>query len=294
MHFNYQVSKLNINMFSVDKSYSSNVLFTQPFDPANDITLSFLYADFETEDLGLLRTESEDYLLLQDGSDFRLNIGRGTVDGLSVFLINDEPGTTLIGGGSAANNPGLNLVTDTVTTDLSALSGILLIAAIDNTGYFGLSGALPQFQTGNTTLKPEHIVVRTANRTRTSTITVTSTLGVEGGNDEIGTENSDRLGIESSTAPIGMTFDFKGSVPLSAFERQIIDKKYKIFSIGFKRHLQDVTIFNRESTIIEPIDTINTDIPLNTLPSSVRLGISYSGYMPMEIKNITVNGNIIG
>lgn len=268
MHFNYQVSKLNINMFSVDKSYSSNVLFTQPFDPANDITLSFLYTDFETEDLGLLRTESEDYLLLQDGSDFRLNIGRGTVDGLSVFLINDEPGTTLIGGGSAVNNPGLNLVTDTVTTDLSALSGILLIAAIDNTGYFGLSSngsndALPQFQSGNTALKPEHIVIRTANRGTTATA-------------------------------LPSTFDFKGSIPLSAIERQIVDKKYKIFSIGFKRHLQDVAIYNRESTVIETVSTVNTDIPLNILPSSVRLGISYSGYMPMEIKNITVNGNIIG
>ena len=292
MHFNYQVSKLNIIMFSVDKSYSSNVLFTQPFDPSNDITLSFLYTDFETEDLGLLRTESEDYLLLQDGSDFRLNIGRGIVDGLSVFLINDEPGTTLIGGGSAANNPGLNLVTDTVTTDLSALSGILLIAAIDNTGYFGLSGALPQFQSGNTTRKPEHIVVRTANRT--TAIAVASTLGVEGGIDEIGTENSDRLGAGSSIVSKGTTFDFKGSVPLSAIERQIVDGKYNIFSIGFKRHLQDVAIYNRESTIIETVSTVNTGIPLNTLPSSVRLGISYSGYMPMEIKNITVNGNIIG
>jgi len=198
---------------------------------------------------------------LQDGSDFRLNIGRGTVDGLSVFLINDLPGTTLTGGGSAANNPGLNLVTDTTTTNLSALSGIMLIAAIDNTGYFGLSsnganGALPQFQSGNTTLQPDNMVVRVANRGTTLTA-------------------------------LPSTFDYKGAVPLSAAQSQIVDKKYKIFSIGFKRHLQDVIIYNRTNSLIEPVSVINTDIPLISLPLNVRLGISYSGYMHMEIKNIT-------
>jgi hypothetical protein len=255
-------------MFSVDKSYSSNVLFTRAFDPAQDIILSFLYTDFDTEDLGLLRKEDRDLLLLQDGSDFRLNIGRGTVDGLSVFLINDTAGTTLTGGGSATNNPGLNLITDTNVSDLSALSGIMLIAAIDKTGYFGLSsngvnGSLEQFTTGNDTLNPDNIVIRTANRG--STITA-----------------------------LPSTFDYKGSVPLSSYERDTIDKKFKIFTIGFKRHLQDVTIYNREKDAIEAISTFNTDIPLSNLPSKVYIGLSYSGYMPMEIKNITVNGNTIG
>lgn len=255
-------------MISVDKSYSSNVLFTRAFDPAQDIILSFLYTDFDTEDLGLLRTQDRDLLLLEDGSDFRLNIGRGTVDGLSVFLVNDTTGTTLTGGGSATNNPGLNLVTDTNVTNLSALSGIMLIAAIDNTGYFGLSsdganGSLEQFTSGNTTLEPNNIVIRTANRGTTIT-------------------------------ELPSAFDYKGSVPLSSYERDTIDKKFKIFSIGFKRHLQDVAIYNREKNAIETVNTFNTDIPLSNLPSKVRLGISYSGYMPMEVKNITVNGNTIG
>jgi len=255
-------------MVSVDKSYSSNILYTQPLDPRNDITLSFLYTDFDTEDLGLLQSEDQDYFLLQDGSDFRLNIGRGTVDGLAVFLINNLPGSTLTGGGSAANNPGLNLVTDTNTTDLSALSGIMLIAAIDKTGYFGLSsngsnGSLDQYTSGNTTLKPNNIVVRAANR-------------------------------GSSLTALPSAFDFKGSTPLSSVNVQTVDDKFKVFSIGFKRHLQDVTIYNRTESLIEPHSTINTDISLSNLPSSVRLGISYSGYMPMEIKNITVNGNHIG
>lgn len=251
---------------STESKFSSNVLYTQPFDPTADITFSFLHTSLDTEDLGLLRTESADLLLLQDESDFRLNVSSGLVDGLSVFLINDQPGTTLSGGGSAVNNPGLNLVTDTTTSDLSALSGIMLIAAIDNTGYFGLSsnganGALPQFQSGNTDLTPGHIVIRTANRGTTLTA-------------------------------LPSTFDFKGSVPLSSMERQIIDKNFNIFSIGFKRHLQDVTIYNRTDSLIESISTINTDIPLNNLPSSVRLGLSYSGFMPMEVKNITINGSI--
>ncbi len=177
-------------MISVDKSYSSNVLYTQPLDPKNDITFSFLYTDFDTEDLGLLQTEDQNYFLLQDGSDFRLNIGRGIVDGLAVFLINDIPGATLVGGGSATNNPGLNLVTDTNTTDLSALSGIMLIAAIDKTGYFGLSsngsnGSLKQYTSGNTTLKPDNLVIRAANR-------------------------------GSTISALPSAFDFKGSTPLSS------------------------------------------------------------------------------
>jgi hypothetical protein len=255
-------------MISVDKSYSSNVLYTQPLDPKNDITFSFLYTDFDTEDLGLLQTEDQNHFLLQDGSDFRLNIGRGIVDGLAVFLINDIPGATLVGGGSATNNPGLNLVTDTNTTDLSALSGIMLIAAIDKTGYFGLSsngsnGSLKQYTSGNTTLKPDNLVIRAANR-------------------------------GSTISALPSAFDFKGSTPLSSVNTQTVDSRFKVFSIGFKRHLQDVTIYNRSDSLIEPHSTINTDISLSNLPSSVRLGISYSGHMPMEIKNITVNGNNIG
>lgn len=255
-------------MISVDKSYSSNVLFTRAFNPVQDITLSFLYTDFDTENLGMLQTENFDFLLQQDGSDFILNIGRGTVDGLSVFLINDQPGTTLSGGGSAINNPGLNLVTDTNVTNLSALSGIVLIAAIDKSGYFGLSsngsnGSLEQFTSGNTTVKPNNVVVRTASRSDTVTA-------------------------------LPSAFEFRGSVPLSSTNTQTVDKKYKIFSIGFKRHLQDIVIYNRTDSSLEPVSTISTGIPLNGLPSSVRLGISYSGYMPMEIKNITVNGEHIG
>lgn len=255
-------------MISVDKSYSSNVLFKRAFDPTQDIIISFLYTDFDTDNLGLLRTEDRDLLLLQDGSDFKLNIGKGTVDGLSVFLINDVSSSTLTGGGSATNNPGLNLVTDTNVTNLSALSGIMLIAAIDNTGYFGLSsnganGSLKQFTSGNTSLNPKNVVIRTANRG--STITA-----------------------------LPSAFDFKGSVPLSSYERDTIDKKFKIFTIGFKRHLQDIVIYNRDKDSIETVSTFNSDIPLSNLPSKVYFGLSYSGYMPMEIKNITVNGNTIG
>ena len=255
-------------MISVDKSYSSSILFKQAFDPREDIILSFLYTDFETEDLGLVKADDGSFLLLQDNSDFRLNIGTGVVDGLSVFLINDLPGATLTGGGSGLNNPGLNLITDTNTTDLSAVSGIVLIAAIDKSGYFGLSasgsnGSIKQYTSGNTTLTPNSVVVRTANR----------------GN---------------SLSALPTTFDYKGSAPLSSLDTYTVDEKFKVFSIGFKRHLQDISLYNRTSTLIDPVSTINTDIPLNYLPSSVRLGISYSGHRPMEIKNITVNGKHIG
>ena len=51
---------------STESKFSSNVLYTQPFDPTADITFSFLHTSLDTEDLGLLRTESADLLLLQD------------------------------------------------------------------------------------------------------------------------------------------------------------------------------------------------------------------------------------
>ena len=139
---------------------------------------------------------------------------------------------------------------------------------MDKSGYFGLSasganGSIKQYTSGNTSVKPDNVVVRTANR-------------------------------GDSITDLPTSFDFKGSIPLSSVNTETVDKNYKIFSVSFKRHLQDLTLYNRTSTLIEPISTINTDIPLDYLPSSVRLGISYSGHRPMEIKNITVNGKHIG
>ena len=257
-------------MISVNKSYSSTILLDQTFQSSEDIIFSFLYTDFDTQNLGLIKTEGEDYLTLEDGTDFLLNISKGTVDGLAVFLLNDTCGTTLTGGFSAENNLGtnygLNLVNDAVFP--SALSGITVIAAIDKTGYFSLSsdgtnGSSSLYSSGETTLKPDRISVRVADR-----------------------------GTTLTAAPTAL--NYKGSVQLNSFTSETYDKKFKSFAVGFKRHLQDVTIYNRTSDKLHPLSTFNTNIPLHNQTEKVRIGISYAGHMPMEIKNITVNGKKIG
>ena len=255
---------------------SSNILYTQPFKATDDTILSFLFTSPETENLGTLLTQSQNYLVLEDGGDFILNIasdsvpGTAAVDGLTVFLVDADIGTgeaVLVGGGSQANNPGLNLVTDTIITANSAVSGMFLIAALDQSGYFGLSGtgdgvpslngALDQFRGGIPSIEPGNIVLRTFNKALS-------------------------------------TFDFKGSIKIDSIEdRLIIDKTFNIFSIGFKRHLQDVVIYNRTSQLIETVKTFNTDIPIDTIPQYFRIGFSYSGVRPMELKNITINGTTV-
>lgn len=242
---------------------SSTILYSQPFKATDDTILSFLYTSPDTENLGTLLTQSQNYLLLEDGGDFILNIasdsvpGTAAVDGLTVFLVDADIGTgaaVLTGGGSQFNNPGLNLVTSN-----SAVSGLVLIAALDQSGYFGLSGAgsLPQFSGGTSSTEPGNIVLRTFNK-------------------------------ELST------FDFKGSIKVDSIEdRLVIDKTFNIFSIGFKRHLQDVVIYNRTSQLIETVKTFNTDIPVDTIPQYFRIGFSYSGVRPMELKNITINGTTV-
>ena len=247
---------------------SSNILYTQPFKATEDTILSFLFTSPQTENLGTLLTQSQNYLVLEDGGDFILNIasdpvsGTAAVDGLTVFLVDAAIGTgeaVLSGGGSQFNNPGLNLVTDTITTANSAVSGIVLIAALDQSGYFGLSGtgSLDQFRGGTTSIEPGNIVLRTFNKALS-------------------------------------TFDFKGSIKIDSIEdRLIIDKTFNIFSIGFKRHLQDVVIYNRTSQLIETVKTFNTDIPIDTIPQYFRIGFSYSGVRPMELKNITINGTTV-
>jgi hypothetical protein len=239
---------------------SSNILYTQPFKAANDTILSFIYTDPGTDNIGSLLTENQDYLIQENGGDVILNSINGDIDGLSVFLVDAGDGTIpalLSGGGSQINNPGLNLITDTITTSNSAVSGIMLVAALDQSGYFGLANSLDQFTTGTASLSPANIVVRTFNKDLS-------------------------------------TFDFKGSVSINTHEDElIVDKSFKIFSIGFKRHLQDVVIYNRTIESIETEHTFNTDIPLDSLPQYFRIGLSYSGDKSMEIKSLTVNGNIL-
>lgn len=304
-------------MVDPDKFYSSRVLYNQLLNTSEDINISFLYTNPDSDKLGVLRTENLDYLVQEDGTDLEFNIKKDVVNGLSVFLLDGTNTAGLTGGkvtipaigtakigsimspiGTAKvnSNPkltvgpnldllaakrqllkvgpsrndgvGINLVDDSTITTLSALSGLMVMATIDQTGYFALSsdggnnGALSQFTSGLSTLEPGMIAVRTADR-----------------------------GATLTNQP--SAFPFKGSISNQSSDMVVVDKQFKIFSIAFKRHLQDLVLYNRTLDGIETKKIINTDIHLPSLPSSVRFGISYSGHMPMEIKNITVNGTIL-
>jgi hypothetical protein len=229
-----QVLKLNIIM---PGPYLSNVLYTQSFDPRNDIIVSFLY------------TGGKD--ITHTASNY---------NGLGIFLV-DGNVATLSGGLSGAQdtayedlNPGLGIITDTTTSAVSAISGLLMACALDWSGAFGKKDSLAQFTTGTETIQPGNIAVRV---------------------------------LDSDTS----TFTFKGSKkPSNPF---FVDDGFSLFRIGFKRYLQDIVIYKRDGSKYNADIEFKTDIPFDTIPSSVRIGFSYSGLLPLSLKNIAINASVI-
>jgi hypothetical protein len=244
--------------------FLSNVLYTQPFDPRDDIMVSFLYSapGNRSGDFLLLQGGQFDEAILELQTDNDLMVLNFTEDnsqfnGLGVFLVNGNTPTLTGGGGSATStelsafDPGIGMVTDTNTTAQSAISGIILAVALDQSGAFGKINSLNQFTTGTVDLNPGNIAARTFN-------------------------------VDDSTFP------FIGSVTPSA--PTVVEDVYNIFRVGFKRRLQDIVIYTREGNIYEPDITLNTNMPLDALPETVKIGFTYSGTQPIDLKNITING----
>lgn len=247
-----------------ESKFLSNVVYNQPFDPRDDITVSFLYSSpsIDTGDNLLLQggefdqslfelETSGDYLVLNSGADF---------NGIGVFLI-DGSINILSGGGSGSTNadlssvdPGIGMVTDTITTASSAISGFIGAVVLDQSGAFGKQGSLEQFTTGTSELSSGNIVVRTFN---------------------------------SETA----TFPFKGSEAPSS--PTVVEESFNIFRVGFKRRLQDIVFYKKDGNAYEPDVSFTTDIALSAIPESVKIGFTYSGTKPTDLKNIAVNGNNI-
>ena len=257
-----------------DKHYSSSILYTPIFNSADDIIVSLMHTDFATENFGFLMNEDGGAVLQEDNSELLLNISKGHIDGLSVFLVNADPGNnetyndTFTGGGiNATNNnhinPGMGLVRDNIFTSVSAVSGITLITALDSSGRFAKINALDQFKDGSASDIPNAFSVRTVDRG--STITNQPTA-----------------------------FPYKGSITNVVNAANRLEKTFSVLSIGFKRHLQEVQLYDRrdDGILTSNYTPIQTDIPLHLVPKNVRIGISYSGRMPMEIKNITVNAGL--
>ena len=137
----------------------------------------------------------------------------------------------------------------------------MAMAVIDNNGAFGLSGSQRFFYSGGTQ-------VLSAGNFAVRTLTNTSGFGV-----------------------LNAIFDYKGSVTPTPYH--VVDTDWKLQRIGFKRHLQDLVLYKREDGIYEKDHVFSTGFKLSALPPSVKIGLSYSGKMPMEIQNLTVNGTIV-
>ena len=174
-------------------------------------------------------------------------------------------------------SPGCNLVNSNfrgVSADTGiqnpfqgfSLSGLMAMAVIDNNGAFGLSGSQRFFYSGGTEgLSAGNFAVRTLTNTS---------------------------GLSTISNPIlNAVFDYKGSVTPTPYH--VVDTDWKLQRIGFKRHLQDLVLYKREDGIYENDHVFSTGFKLSALPPSVKIGLSYSGKMPMEIQNLTVNGTIV-
>ena len=167
------------------------------------------------------------------------------------------------------DGPGASVLTDltqpvTRLTDPTSfgsfLSGALVLACVDNNGAFSLSGSQDGFyNSGTETLSSKVFSVRALSA------------------------------LQSTRSAELCTFDFKGAV-VPADGYSTIDDRWKLLRVGFKRNLQDVVLYIRENGIYETQQVFSTGFNLEQLPAGIKVGISYSGHMPMEIQNLTING----
>lgn len=165
------------------------------------------------------------------------------------------------------DGPGASILTDLTqpihsspTSFGTFLSGALVLACVDNGGAFSLSGSQEGFyNSGTETLSSKVFSVRALSA------------------------------LQSTRSAELCTFDFKGAVvPEDSYAT--VDERWKLLRVGFKRNLQDVVLYVRENGIYETQQVFSTGFNLEQLPAGIKVGISYSGHMPMEIQNLTING----
>lgn len=179
---------------------------------------------------------------------------------------------------SSLDNPGMNLVSNNLQPQYSglpnligeseslsgytALSGCFLIAALDNNGAFGYQySGIPLFNNGTEYLSAGNFAVRT----------------IPAGISALDTTNISAFRLTESVTP---TDNF------------VVEDNWKVLRIGFRRRMQDVVLYKRRGDIYEVDHVIPTYFSARTLPTSaVSIGLTYSGKMPIEIKNITINAS---
>ena len=220
----YENQVINNNM----ATYVSNVLFKQEFNAWQDITISFLHTPPTSN----------------------------TFNGLAIFLV-DGAIPSLTGGGTGSSNPafasfdpGIGMVTDSPT---SAISGLLLAVAKDQSGAFSTANSIAQFTGGG------------ANR-------INSTGNIAARKYDSGTS----------------TFPFISSV--KSFATPFNVDSQVLFRVSFKRKLQEIVIYKDIQT---PDITIKTYFDLNSIPDTVKVGLSYSGDGICYVRNIAINGDAV-
>lgn len=179
---------------------------------------------------------------------------------------------------SGLDNPGMNLISNNLQpqyvdmpnlvgeneslSGYTALSGLFCIAALDNNGAFGYQySGIPLFNNGTEYLSAGNFAVRT----------------IPAGVNAMDTESISAFRLTESVTPS---------------ESFVVEDNWKILRVGFRRRLQDVVLYKKVGDIYEVDHIIPTFFDSRTLPTSaVSIGLTYSGKMPLEIKNITINAS---
>ena len=215
---------------------------------------------------GLFPWELTDWYISKSTSNTTLSTLTGSTVKLSFSGFTSNSGIAVSNNGYDLDGPGAGIVTDLTEPVSQAgaygmmLSGALVLACVDNNGAFSLSGSQKGFYTGGTeSLSSKVFSVRALSA------------------------------LQSTDAAALSTYDFKGAVK-PADEYSTVDEDWKLLRVGFKRNLQDVVFYTRENGIYETQQVFETGFNLEHLPPGIKIGLSYSGHMPMEIQNLTVNG----
>lgn len=200
----------------------SNIIYNQPFNTAYDFSVSFNYT-------------MDDY----EGLPVQNN-------GFSIFFVEGLQNAPY-GGGTGA---GLSLISDTVTNEMSAVSGIFCAVGFDIQGTFCKAGEVPAFTTGNAGTIPF----------------------------SIGCRITPDFEFISSTVPNDTTT----VLPLSVIKTVRIDARNRFNTLTIS------SLVGKEYVQLAQFDT-SALIETGKLPKNAKFGIGYSGDTDFIVSDITFN-----
>lgn len=239
---------------------SSNILYTQGFDTSKDIYISFLTENPSST------TGSAGFLQLQTGgNDFLLLQYEDT------WTAEEKDQRINLQFDSNVDGIGLFLI-DASTPTLTgggAGNGVGLITDTNNTSFSAVSGMVLSV-----------IYDASGEFSRINSL-------------EQFTTGVDEYRYNSICVRKLDTFDFVGSQIVGELPTLTDSELWKVFRVGITSNLQSVVFYTYQNELFSPIATFNTGLDLATIPSSVKVGITYSGSFHLKVKNITFNGTTI-